>query len=1013
MRAQNFDPYLEGPYDPVSGQFFIRLKLAYTQSPANPWATNLGAAELERRTARSFEILNAAFNPHGIYFVPKANLDMGCYTILNNVAAGADPSCITVSIASDDGAPNGFAQTTLPCNFCSVGGSENGIPASNTSVLIHEIGHCLGLAHPHDFTVLNKGLMEYSGPATSCNVSSQSCVSTANNNPQYCCGDLIDDTPMFVAPSGNYVYMSSDCAYSTSPTGVVADIYTNYMAYIYPTYCRDRFTPQQVLRMRLFLSMSSVLAAVQVTPEQVGASTTWNTAQTKYAPVEVLSGVTLTISAKLTMTPGTYIIVRRGGTLIVDATISAACDGLWGGIVVEGNGSMPQSNSSGGYSNSQGRVLVQSNGVVEHALCGIGVFGFADADDIDYGGGIAEVYGDLSNCVCGIKFSRYRYQGVPNRSFLYQGTLNLNDGYRGTDNPQKPVFLQLREIDGLRVNYTVFNDARTGDYVGQNLRADGLIADDAGFRAYNCYFNDLDRGIMCSPLDQTGGYGAYEVRRCGFFNCFTGVHSNLPDNFIITDNDFEVGRPPECPETSANTTPRGVALSGYALPVGIVLENNDFYAGNGNAQDKKFRGVTCLSTGGMENFIRRNDFDDLAFGNYALGYNGGLTGLRYECNNNTDNLTADFYVQTGGSVRAIQGDWNSDLFISTAAGNTFTSEGADAWYNDGTNLLYYYSDLPNQNPFGLIGGSTGIEIEEAFQDNSNCGTSGEGCPPPCDPTEVNGWKTSFYQSRSNWLDKRAAYHSATDSAARAQLLLQVTFHRSAMDIAGGKIIRNYALDSTGVKTDSVIVWQERLIAYETDLRLARHHFFQGDFVTYDAWIDSISQRTALDERQTLELADFTAMLAVVRPELEGNTPIHRLSAATLDSLEQYWASDCAEPGIIAREILRRNSRDNDLYCQNLQERTRPQIIPQQNRADAGQMVRIRPNPASDRIFFDYPETMSGLQVDLVTAEGRVVARVAIQNGSGLDLGSLPPGLYLCRISAADGFRQYSKIIVSR
>lgn len=233
--AQDFVPHLTGPYGNVSGQFFIRLKLAYSETQGDPWATNLGAAELERRTAHSFEILNAVFNPHGIYFVPRAGLDMGCYTIMNSNNIQSDSTCITVVIVSDNGLPNGTTiGNTLPTNLCQVGGNENGIPASNTSVLVHEIGHCLGLAHPFAYTVLNGNQMAYNGPLASCSAGTQGCIPPASNNTSnkhYCCGDMIDDTPMFESGNGlgQYVQVNTGCNLSTQPAGVDPEIFKNFV----------------------------------------------------------------------------------------------------------------------------------------------------------------------------------------------------------------------------------------------------------------------------------------------------------------------------------------------------------------------------------------------------------------------------------------------------------------------------------------------------------------------------------------------------------------------------------------------------------------------------------------------------------------------------------------------------------------------------------------------------------------------------------------------------------------
>ena len=169
------------------------------------------------------------------------------------------------------------------------------------------------------------------------------------------------------------------------------------------------------------------------------------------------------------------------------------------------------------------------------------------------------------------------------------------------------------------------------------------------------------------------------------------------------------------------------------------------------------------------------------------------------------------------------------------------------------------------------------------------------------------------QIRTSWLTKKAQYPTLTDTAAQDTLLREIAAHRAAMDYWGGRMIRDFALDSTGTKTDSVLLWTRHLHRYETDLRLARHAFFSSDFSTYDAWLDSIPARHDLTDAQTDELAEFAAMLAVVRPHAEAETDLYHLPASALDSLAE-WASGCNEPGFVAKVLLRRNGREATTDC---------------------------------------------------------------------------------------------------
>ena len=72
----------------------------------------------------------------------------------------------------------------------------------------------------------------------------------------------------------------------------------------------------------------------------------------------------LHITSTLEMLPGAYIWVKPGATLRVSAKITGACGQMWRGVIVQGD-DKPQ------LPVYQGRVIVDNNGIIEHAVCGI------------------------------------------------------------------------------------------------------------------------------------------------------------------------------------------------------------------------------------------------------------------------------------------------------------------------------------------------------------------------------------------------------------------------------------------------------------------------------------------------------------------------------------------------------------------------------------------------------------------------------------------------------------------
>ncbi len=770
------------------------------------------------------------------------------------------------------------------------------------------------------------------------------------------------------------------------------------MTYVRPLRCPRQFTEEQFLRMRWFLANASVLQPLLINPEVIASNTsvTWSTSQNKSANIEIETGATLTIASDVTMMPGTYVIVKRGGTLNITSagSITSAC-GMWGGVIVEGTSDEAQELPY------QGKVTL--DGVIEHAVRGIGVHGLNEKDP-NLTGGIVEAEGIIRNCATGIQFNRYRDSesgvSLPNESYLYFCRFFLDNNYRGE---QKPVCLRLNDITDLSIRASFFRDNRTEGCSGRSSRADGILAEDATFKVKPlCHFLNLDHGIRAStfPLDN----GGYEVRGSTFENCYTAIESSLFDAITILENNFDLERPEACPFVQTEPIV-GVFLMSHTE--GLVFAENNF-AGINNNQDDTYIGTDCLGLGTMENEIRENVFSDLDFANRASGGNGGSEGLMYLCNTQTGNMF-DIFVSSGGVVREVQGRVTLPGPVNISAGNTFTPS-ADIGFDNtnGTQVVTYFwnDDVEEENPDLYSVEPPTLDADPSGQANPDCGTGIDECLP-CEENELDALKQQFFQERNSWQTKLAIYPTLTNVQAQQALQTEIDAHRSAMDRTGAPVLRNYLLDSTGVRPDSALTWLAHLRRYEADLRIARHHFFNGNFTAADQWLDDIPSRNELSTGQSDELSDMIGVLAVLQPHLNGGTAIDQLPNPALDSLKN-WAFDCSEPGFVAKEVLRRNGLEVETECGGESKLSYSNLPARKLNG-----IQIFPNPSYGDLSVAFPTHIEFLNISVTTLNGQIVFTTTLQAAGDIYLPGLPPGIYLFSAVSDTGTRFNQKLILFR
>ncbi len=173
----------------------------------------------------------------------------------------------------------------------------------NTSVLSHELGHCIGLFHTHS----GRGCNDFAN-----------CEEAIDGSNCETCGDLVCDTPADPCLSG---YVDANCNY-TGPPEFNPDT-ENIMSYAPPS-CLNILTDGQIERIYSEIVNNELMLKVLV-PSISGTlshNEYWYTPLTLTGNVIVPSGVTLTITsdAEVNLVNGSnrYSIISTGGTINVN-----------------------------------------------------------------------------------------------------------------------------------------------------------------------------------------------------------------------------------------------------------------------------------------------------------------------------------------------------------------------------------------------------------------------------------------------------------------------------------------------------------------------------------------------------------------------------------------------------------------------------------------------------------------------------------------------------------------------
>lgn len=435
------------------------------------------------------------------------------------------------------------------------------------------------------------------------------------------------------------------------------------------------------------------------------------------------------------------IIVRPGGRLVIDGgVLTSACEeGMWQGIFVEGDRTLPQTPSN------QGVVELKNGAVIENAICGISTRSRDDSLNTT-GGIILADNATFRNCRRAVELLSYAdLVGTgtirANRSHFHNCTFTVDDGNRfAANNTDFYAHTTLNDVKSVQFKGCAFSNTATNTSRGR-----AIFSQDAGFSV--CDFCNTPDNMLepCEcPFDfashstfhgfataieagTSGRQYAVKVEGATFYDNTNGVLLNGCNFPTVTRCDFIL----------QNTQQHGNYATGLRLNccTGYLVEENDFYF-NGSNSNANITGIRVVSSGTTDNSIRRNNFSGLNYAIYTQGTNGvfarPVTGLEFSCNTFTGN-SEDIYVSTGSTIKpdqgnatmgadnAFHGTLSHSLYAPTAGYRYFHSSGlapagthnftvnANAAANDcESSLCDHDHAIPSDDPFAMSMADYGV-----------------------------------------------------------------------------------------------------------------------------------------------------------------------------------------------------------------------------------------------------------------------------------------------------------------
>ncbi len=904
------------------------------------------------------------------------------------------------------------------------------IPFYLTSVISHEMGHCLGLFHTNECT----------GGGGHAGCASENVARTGGNANCSTAGDYLCDTP--ADHDMKFSVDAETCTWDSivhDPFGYLFNPdETNIMGRTNPV-CMQGFSPGQRKMMRKFIKFQDDVKLnryyFDIDEEEINANTSWTTSSLpNEGEVTVQKSITINPGKTLTIANGVIIhfwddakiIIEPGGRLNLNGKLTSFCGKGWKGIEVRGESDQSQYVISGHI--YQGQVFTSGTAVIENAETAILASG---PDVVNETGGIVICNGTtFRNNSHSVVFPSYQntYPGGSGNVLKDNVSFFSNCVFEVNDSVPLPFrdFAKLSGVDGIKFEKCTFKNEMTGEQTQWRHYGVGIRAADATFHVNRVCRPDVS---ACSDGDQCLfqglAYGIYDagilgnkpfsVKNAEFRNCYMGIYQTQVDGATIIVNRFTLGT---VPDESLMAEQFGIYIEGQTL--GMDLQENTFTQSSGSA-DQVF-GIYSQHLGAFNNVIRKNTFSGLDYANVAEGFNGKEDkGLYFECNSNLHGTEFDFSVmedpnfQNPEGIRPIQGITSATTGANlNGAGNIFYHNSnihESDFFNDANfTMKYLYGPSTNREPLYFD-----TTVVKKFGTNDNQCVQNycvEQCKTGAQLTTISSNYNSTYTTYSGLLSSLYNSNGSINTTVQAKL----TALKAIMDEDVRLEIQHIMYDTTSRDLSNLRSWLAKGLIYEADILKANSYAADRSWSNALSHLSSLTSTYHLSGTSLAEHNRYTAVITLLKNVYNNGGSVDVLNSPELFTLDSLRDLSFGLAKRTADNILMLYDSVSSLtfHVPGGSVQQRSAINNPLNIIDS-QSVYVRPNPASEDITIDYNiQEQDQARFMLYDLNGQKVRDISLDaefHSVKIELKDLPKGIYLYEVFTLSGKLQTGKIVL--